>query len=106
MTRVHLVLLAGLALTIPVAAEEGPAPPSTSAASLDARAPIPLTPMMGEHQKRSMREHLAVVQEIVAALAADDLHAVAKAARRIGYSDRASIRRSCSSPAGPASRPN
>jgi hypothetical protein len=34
-----------------------------------------------------MREHLAVVQEIVAALAADDLAAAATAARRIGQSE-------------------
>jgi hypothetical protein len=43
--------------------------------------------MMAEHQKRNMRDHLAAVQEIVAAFAADDMSAVEKAARRIGYSD-------------------
>jgi hypothetical protein len=55
--------------------------------SLDPRAPLPLTAMMAEHQKRNMRDHLVAVQEIVAALAADDLPSAEKAARRIGYSD-------------------
>jgi hypothetical protein len=54
---------------------------------LDTRAPLPLTAMMAAHQKQNMREHLAAVQEIVAALAADDMSTVEKAARRIGYSD-------------------
>jgi hypothetical protein len=54
---------------------------------LDARTPLPLTAMMAEHQKRNMRDHLAAVHEIVAALAADDLPSAEKAARRIGYSD-------------------
>jgi cytochrome c556 len=54
---------------------------------LDTRTPLPLTAMMAEHQKQNMRDHLAAVQEIVAALAADDMSAVEKAARRIGYSD-------------------
>jgi len=43
--------------------------------------------MMAEHQKRNMRDHLAAIQEIVAGLATDDMSAVEKAARRIGYSD-------------------
>jgi cytochrome c556 len=54
--------------------------------ALDTRTPLPLTAMMAEHQKRNMRDHLAAIQEIVAALAADDMSAVEKAARRIGYS--------------------
>lgn len=53
----------------------------------DPRTPLPLTAMMAAHQLQEMRDHLAAVQEIVAALAADDLAGVAKAARRIGYSD-------------------
>jgi len=85
--RFHLVVLVGLALAVPVAAEADPGPPGTAAMSLDARAPVPLTAMMAEHQKRNMRDHLAAVQEIVAALAADDLDGVAEAARRIGSSD-------------------
>lgn len=57
------------------------------AAALDARAPLPLTAVMAEHQKRNMREHLAAVQEIVVALAADDLAAAGTAARKLGSSD-------------------
>ncbi len=62
-------------------------PGGASHEALDTRAPLSLTAMMAEHQKRNMREHLAAVQEIVAALAATDMGAVEKAARRIGYSD-------------------
>jgi len=76
-----------------------PAPPPTDTARdataplaelerLDARTPVPLMPMMASHQKQSMRDHLAAVQEIVAALAADDLPAVEKAASRIGTSEQ------------------
>ncbi len=43
--------------------------------------------MMAEHQKQNMRDHLAAVQEIVAALGRDDLDGVAKAASRMGYSE-------------------
>lgn len=59
----------------------------TSRDVLDTHTPLPLTAMMAAHQKANMRDHLAAVQEIVAALAAEDLAAVEKAARRIGYSD-------------------
>jgi len=58
-----------------------------SAEGSDTRAAVPLTAMMAAHQKQNMRDHLAAVQEIVAGLAAGDMSAVEKAARRIGYSD-------------------
>lgn len=54
---------------------------------LDQRKPLPLLPMMANHQKENMREHLAVVQEIVAAAATHDFAKVAQAAQRIGYSE-------------------
>lgn len=60
--------------------------PMTSMAAADARKPLPLTAMMADHQKRNMRDHLAAVQAIVAALGRDDMDAVAMAAGRIGYS--------------------
>lgn len=72
------------------AASSTPPPQMAHGASsevLDTRTPLPLTAMMAEHQKRNMRDHLAAVQEIVAALGADDMAAVEAAARRIGYSD-------------------
>lgn len=53
----------------------------------DTRQPLPLTAMMAEHQKYNMREHLAAIQAIIAALGRDDMDAVAAAAARIGYSD-------------------
>jgi cytochrome c556 len=52
-----------------------------------ARQPLFLTAMMAEHQKQNMREHLAAVQAIVAAIGRDDMDAVATAAARIGYSE-------------------
>ena len=53
----------------------------------DMRRPLPLPAMMAEHQKQNMREHLAAVQSIVAALGRDDMDGVAKASARIGYSE-------------------
>jgi hypothetical protein len=54
---------------------------------MDTRAPVPLLPMMAEHQKRNMRDHLLAVQEIAVALAGDDFAAIEKSAGRIGYSE-------------------
>ena len=54
---------------------------------LDRRKPVPLLPMMANHQKQNMREHLEVVQEVVAATAARDFAKAAVAAQRIGYSE-------------------
>jgi cytochrome c556 len=53
----------------------------------DTRKPLPLPAMMAEHQKQNMREHLAAVQTIVAAIGRDDMEGVTKAAARIGYSE-------------------
>lgn len=83
-----LVLVSALALGgckehATVAAPAAPAETATA----DTRTPVPLLPMMAEHQKAEMREHLATVQAIVAALAKDDFAGVAKAAQAIGYSD-------------------
>jgi cytochrome c556 len=55
---------------------------------MDTRAPVPLLPMMANHQKQNMREHLEAVQQIIAALAADDFAAVETAAGRIGFSEQ------------------
>ena len=63
-------------------------PPSQDALdSLDARAPVPLLPMMANHQKQNMRDHLVVVREIASALAKRDFAAVGVASQRIGYSE-------------------
>ncbi len=56
--------------------------------SMDTRKPVPLVPMMANHQKQNMRDHLRAVQDITAALAVKDFDAVEKAARRIGYSEQ------------------
>jgi hypothetical protein len=56
--------------------------------ALDRRKPLPLLPMMANHQKENMRDHLVAVQEIVKALSTDDFAAVERAAGRIGYSEQ------------------
>ena len=55
---------------------------------LDTRTPVPLLPMMANHQKQNMRDHLVAVQEIVAGVGANDFDAIEKASRRIGYSEQ------------------
>ena len=54
---------------------------------IDPRTPVPLLPQMAWHQKQNMQDHLLVVQEVIAALAQDDLESAAKAAGRMGLSD-------------------
>ena len=55
---------------------------------IDSRVPVPLVPMMANHQKQNMRDHLLAVQEIVSALSKKDLPGVEKAAKRIGFSEQ------------------
>lgn len=56
--------------------------------AMDKRTAVPLLPMMAQHQKQNMRDHLLAVQEIVAALATDDYAAIEKSAARIGFSEK------------------
>jgi len=56
--------------------------------SMDKRTPVPLLPMMANHQKQNMRDHLVAVQEIILALATEDYPAIEKAAGRIGFSEQ------------------
>ncbi len=56
--------------------------------SLDTRIAVPLLPMMANHQKQSMRDHLLAVQEIILASGRDDFAEIERAAARIGYSPR------------------
>lgn len=53
---------------------------------MDTRIAVPLLPMMANHQKQNMRDHLLAVQEIILASGRDDFAGVERAARRIGYS--------------------
>jgi hypothetical protein len=61
---------------------------TASPVSGDNRAPVPLTATMAAHQKRDMRDHLRVVQEITAALSRDDFDAIAGSVARIGWSEQ------------------
>ena len=54
---------------------------------MDTRVAVPLVPMMANHQKRNMRDHLLAVQEIVVAVSSDDFAAIERAAERMGYSE-------------------
>lgn len=56
--------------------------------SMDSRVAVPLLPMMANHQKQNMRDHLAAVQEIVIGVGSKDFDAIAQAAERIGYSEQ------------------
>ena len=103
--RHFMILFSSLALTgackgaeiesAPSAAPASPstAPPIPASASnalddMDGRTPVPLVPMMANHQKQNMRDHLLAVQEIVSALATKDFAAIQKSAARIGYSEQ------------------
>jgi hypothetical protein len=84
----------GACQTEPREEPAAPAAPSAAQASplseldrLDGRQPVPLLPMMANHQKQNMREHLEVVKEVVSATAAGDFSKVMQSARRIGYSE-------------------
>ena len=66
-------------------AESGPA---DALAELDKRHPVPLQPMMANHQKQNMRAHLEAVQRITQGLATEDWDAIKKAARELGTSPR------------------
>lgn len=65
-----------------------PAAPHDELDRMDTRVAVPLLPMMANHQKANMRDHLVAVQEIVAAAGANDFAAIEKAAGRIGYSEQ------------------
>ena len=69
-----------------------PTPAQTSAAAMldvmDTRVPVPLLPMMANHQKQNMRDQLQAVQAIVGAVGAADFDAIARAAATIGYSEQ------------------
>lgn len=97
--RVAFVSLMGLLGCTPAAAPSAQtvttAPAATAQDSpqraldaLDTRRPVPLLPMMANHQKQNMRDHLVAVQEVVAALTTDDFAAIERAAGRIGFSEQ------------------
>jgi cytochrome c556 len=73
--------------------EQPPAPSSTARtslaeAALDPRRPLPLLAAMANHQRESMREHLAAVRKIVAALSRDDYASAESAAELLGSSSQ------------------
>lgn len=55
---------------------------------MDPRTPVPLLPMMAEHQKRNMRDHLEAVQALTGSLALGDFSGVERAAARLGSSEQ------------------
>jgi hypothetical protein len=79
-----LVLLLFSVSSVPTRAEEHSGMMSQGAS--DTWSPLRLPAMMAEHQKQNMREHLAAVQAIIAALGRGHMGGVATASARIGYS--------------------
>jgi hypothetical protein len=55
---------------------------------LDRRTAVPLLPMMANHQRENMRDHLVAVQEIISATSTGDFAAVERTSKRIGYSEQ------------------
>jgi len=89
--RVIVLLLAAvLLLPITIAAQMSPGAVDAQQAltGMDSRRALPLLPMMANHQKQNMRDHLVAVQEIIAATVTADFAAVERAAGRIGYSEQ------------------
>ena len=91
----RLLLYAGLAVVVggcqnpsPTRSPATVAHASQSVDSLDKRIAVPLLPRMAEHQRENMRDHLAAVQEIIAAVSAGDFAGVERSAARIGYSEQ------------------
>ena len=79
----------GCARSSSSAPEPTPAPnPLTTLEQMDRRSPLPLLPMMAHHQKQNMRDHLAAVQEVVAALALEQFAEVERAAKRLGFTEQ------------------
>lgn len=94
-SKTDALLVVPGAATSPPATSSTPAPTSATPSGaqqaldrLDARTPVPLLPMMANHQKQNMRDHLTAVQQMVAAVAKRDFAAVEKAAGRIGFSEQ------------------
>jgi hypothetical protein len=75
---------------VPTPRESAPTSPSAAAVfdSMDTRVAVPLLPVMANHQKQNMREHLTAVQGIVGAIGTQDFGAISRAAATIGYSEQ------------------
>lgn len=71
----------------PAAAAVTPSPSATLEA-LDTRIPVPLLPMMAQHQKQNMRDHLSAVQRIISGIQAKDFDGISKDVATIGYSEQ------------------
>ena len=62
--------------------------PYETLAQLDGRTPVPLLPMMANHQKQEMRQHLVAIQKIVAGISKHDFAAIEQAAKPIESSPK------------------
>jgi hypothetical protein len=71
------------ALTTPSAGS-----PHTTLDAIDNRTAVPLLPMMANHQKQNMRDHLVAIHEIVAAIPSKDFAGIQRSANRISYSEQ------------------
>ena len=90
--RLHIfALVIALLWAVPSALADGTGPGPAHQhhnGPSDGRTKLNVPPMMQEHQKRNMREHLRAVQEIVALLAAGDYEKGSQTAReKLGLSE-------------------
>jgi hypothetical protein len=93
MKRFHAtatLLAATLLFPVTIAAQmpSGAIDAQQALTGMDSRRALPLPPMMANHQKQNMRDHLVAVQEIIAATVTADFAAAERAAGRIGYSEQ------------------
>ena len=89
--RVFLVSFAFVSACAPAAAPSVAQDPRAAAAAMDKRAPVPLTPMMAQHQKEMMRDHLVAIGEITAAVSTDDWASIEAAGGRLGSSPQTAM---------------
>jgi hypothetical protein len=75
-------------VAVPTALESSAMTAPETLDKMDTRIPVPLLPMMANHQKQNMRDHLLAIQEIVTGLVTEDFPAIEKAAGRIGFSEQ------------------
>jgi cytochrome c' len=75
------------ATATPITSSSGISEAQQALDRLDTRVAVPLLPMMANHQKQDMRDHLLAVQEIILAAGSDDFAGVEHAAGKMGYSE-------------------
>ena len=87
-TALLIAFCGGCHQTLHNATNHGSLQQANTSATGDARIALPLLPRMAAHQRENMRDHLAAIQEILAALYTNDFAGVERASARIGFSEQ------------------